>query len=166
MNEPKNSRIVARNVATAVEREIYRPGDGEKAVSPDGKWLAFQVVEPARQTTTRLVPTVGGTARDLINLRAPDGVYSFGGLSWTPDGKRVLFVKARNGTDRREVWHVDVESGRAEPTGLSAPGLQYVRLHPDGRQLAYSAGKRQEEIWVIEHFLPPARARAATAARR
>jgi hypothetical protein len=32
--------------------------------------------------------------------------------------------------------------------------MTYVRLHPDGTRVAYSAGARQEEVWVIENFLP------------
>lgn len=151
VRESNNDRIVARDVAAAVEREIHRPGGGEKAVSPDGKWLAVIFVDPDQSTALRLIPTAGGAAREVVRLRVPERVHYFGGLSWTPDGTRLLFVKSRD--DHRELWQVDVESGRAAPTGLSVPGLQYVRLHPDGRTLAYSAGERREEVWVIENLL-------------
>ena len=28
------------------------------------------------------------------------------------------------------------------------------KVHPDGRQIAYVAGTRNQEVWVIENFLP------------
>jgi hypothetical protein len=36
--------------------------------------------------------------------------------------------------------------------------LGKIRLSPDGRQLAYVAGRSyQRETWVLENFLPPTR---------
>ncbi len=161
-----DQRVIARDMATGVEREIYRGASGEKAVSPDGKWIAVQSIDEAdgSATSIRLVPVGAGGARTLINLRVPERVVFFGGLSWTSDGQRLLFVKQSG--EARELWQIHVASGASEPTGLAVPGLSHARLHPDGRQLAYTAGKRQEEVWVIEHFLPPARTRTPAAARR
>ncbi len=31
-------------------------------------------------------------------------------------------------------------------------------MHPDGKRIAYLAGKRGEEVWVIENVLPTAKA--------
>jgi Tol biopolymer transport system component len=147
-----SSRVVARDIASGAERELHRPGGGEKAVAPDGAWLAalFHVV--GQPTAIRLIPTAGGAPRDLLAIAPPDRIQYFGGLSWTSDGKALLFVKESGG--RRELCRVDVETGRVTGTGLAPTGLTYVRLHPDGRQIAYSAGTREEEVWVIENFLP------------
>lgn len=153
-NAPDGRRIIARDMASGVGRAIHDEGGGEKAASPDGKWVAIVLVMPDAPSTIRLVPAAGGPARDLVVLHPPDRVQYFGGLSWTPDGKGLLFVKESG--DRRELCHVDVATGRIAPTGLAPAGLTYVRLHPDGRQIAYSAGTREEEVWVIENFLPPA----------
>jgi Tol biopolymer transport system component len=146
--------IFGLDVASRAHREIYRGDTGEKMVSPDGRLLAVQTLEAADGSATaiRLVPLTGGPARTLLSLRSPEKVTFFGGLTWTPDGRHVLFVKQSG--QNRELWRVDATSGLSEPTGLSLPGLSYVRLHPDGRRLAYTAGKRQEEVWLIEHFLP------------
>ena len=31
-------------------------------------------------------------------------------------------------------------------------------MHPDGKRIAYLAGEWEEEVWVIENFLPTAKA--------
>jgi hypothetical protein len=33
-------------------------------------------------------------------------------------------------------------------------GLRDVSIHPDGRRIAFNAGWRRFEQWVMEHFLP------------
>jgi Tol biopolymer transport system component len=152
LEAPATRVLVARDMATGEERRLQLPGGGEKAVSPDGNWLATQFID-LKASSIRLAPTDGGPARTVITLAPPERVFYFGGLSWTPDGKGLLFVKQTG--ERRELCRVDVATGRITPTGLSAPGMTYVRLHPDGKRLAYSAGTRQEEVWVIENFLPP-----------
>lgn len=156
--------IVAQEMTTGVERRVYEGEANEKAVSPDGKWLAFQTIDAkdGSASSIRLVPTTGGPARVVLGLRAPERVFYFGGLNWTSDGERLLFVKQSG--ERRELWRVHVTTGLAESTGLVPPGLIYVRLHPDGRRLVFAAGRRQEEVWLIEHFLPSAQRRTVTAA--
>jgi hypothetical protein len=32
--------------------------------------------------------------------------------------------------------------------------MSRLSVHPDGQQIAFSAFKRQTEIWVMENFLP------------
>ena len=29
-----------------------------------------------------------------------------------------------------------------------------IRLHPNGKQIAFFAGKRSQEVWALEDFLP------------
>jgi hypothetical protein len=38
------------------------------------------------------------------------------------------------------------------------PGMLHLRVHPDGRQVAFTAHGPQPdktEIWALENFLPP-----------
>jgi hypothetical protein len=32
--------------------------------------------------------------------------------------------------------------------------IRHVRVHPDGRRIAFTAGGVKLEIWVLENFLP------------
>lgn len=91
-------------------------------------------------------------------------------MPWTPDG-RSLFVWlvpedpacGASHACQTELWQVPTDGGSARKLAVNLDGaiggqLGKLRLSPDGRQLAYVAGRSyQRETWVLENFLPPAR---------
>ena len=89
--------------------------------------------------------------RRLLNYRVP--------LSWTPDGRHIVFVKGLKGRSTRNVqlWRVPAEGGAAERLGLTVDELWWLRLHPDGRRVALGTWHTKFEIWVMENFLPPSK---------
>ncbi|MGD2217799.1 MAG: hypothetical protein PVJ64_13670 [Gemmatimonadales bacterium] len=56
-----------------------------------------------------------------------------------------------------DVWHVALAGGEPEPIGLEMEMVQHLRVDPDGRRLAFSAGTSSAELWVMEDFLPDSR---------
>ncbi|MBZ5583594.1 MAG: hypothetical protein LAQ30_15575 [Acidobacteriia bacterium] len=36
--------------------------------------------------------------------------------------------------------------------------IERASIHPDGRQIAYLGGEKKKEVWVLENFLPAAKA--------
>jgi hypothetical protein len=55
------------------------------------------------------------------------------------------------------LWRVPAAGGQAEKLDLGMINLMHMRVHPDGRQIVFTAGDRPEkaEIWVLENFLEP-----------
>jgi hypothetical protein len=55
------------------------------------------------------------------------------------------------------VWRVPVTGGEPQKLELAMPSLQHLRIHPDGRQVAFTASSQAEksEVWALENFLPP-----------
>ena len=108
---------------------------------------------------TLYISKVGGESRQVVYLKPPDTfTASPGCLAWTADGRWVIFGK-RVG-ERRELWRVPAESGRAEPLGLTAfaKDIYFLRASDDGRRLAFAMGDfliRGSEIWAMEHFPIP-----------
>jgi serine/threonine protein kinase/Tol biopolymer transport system component len=117
-------------------------------VSPDGKTVAFQVMPPTTGTTLfSCAPMVKSLTTDTAPVRlAPDGFA----LRWSPDGKRVAFLRQTEGTPN--LWTVHAAGGDATPltTGGVAFGgyafLPYNRLQTedfawshDGTRLTYCA---------------------------
>src|SRR2546427_11067831 len=41
-----------------------------------------------------------------------------------------------------------------------------LQQHPDGQQIMFAAGTRQEEVWVMENFLPSTKPRPTSVTRR
>ena len=79
-----------------------------------------------------------------------------------PDGRAVIVDKVLNdsGTER-EFWLVPTAGGQPRKIDVgTAPGLgPVVRVHPDGRQIAYVVGDAaKQEVWVLENFLPALKA--------
>ncbi len=151
--------IVARDLATGEERRIGPVnGQGHQAVSPDGSWLAY-VDFDASETTRRLMlmPAGGGEPRELFRVegaKLPGGV-DIEAPNWTSDSRTLLF-RATLPSVGNTLWRVAADGG--EPMRLTDFDEWHpakVRLHPDGRRVAFRSGERKGEIWVLE-VLPDA----------
>jgi Tol biopolymer transport system component len=163
----KSSRILVRALVTGREKELYRAvapsGVGSLGVSPDGRQLAFTLKDSAKRSTAlMLMPTAGGEARELLKLQEPESIPDVGGLTWTPDGREVIFAKDSLQEQTTELWRISAEGGEPQKLGLAMKGLRNLRFHPDGRRIAFSAGTPfSAEVWVMENFLPKTEAQAA-----
>jgi dipeptidyl aminopeptidase/acylaminoacyl peptidase len=88
---------------------------GEPAVSPDGKWVIFSVVDVDLEANTKtphiwIVPTAGGQEKEIIADQDGDRPR------WAPEGKRFAFLSAKKGGS--QVWIADFDgaSGRVTAT--------------------------------------------------
>jgi Tol biopolymer transport system component len=165
-------QIISREVETGAEKEIYREatrvnsGDAlihDLAVSPDGRNLAFTVLNGREPKCIKIVPTAGGEARVIYRVPKDDPIPNFTGLAWAPDGRELLCVKPKRQEasitipGERELWAIPVQGGQPRPLGLSMAGLREPRVAPDGKRIAFTAGANTFEVWVMENFLPTAR---------
>ncbi|MGA2586293.1 MAG: hypothetical protein ABSF88_04610 [Candidatus Aminicenantales bacterium] len=69
-----------------------------------------------------------------------------------PVGQSV--VVQHRGKDKNEVWRVPETGKEAQRVDLGVPKPNEVRIHPDGRRVAFMAGESKSELWVMENFLP------------
>jgi Tol biopolymer transport system component len=155
--------IIRYDLKTGQENEVYRkaapPDIGSLAFSPDGKYLSFSTADDLVKLdhVIRIMPASGGETRDLLGGK----LESFSNHVWTSDGKTILFVKRTGGAkeEKRELWQIPSEGGEPRKIDIKME-LNDIRLHPDGRRIAFTAGKTTTEIWVMENFmavLKPAR---------
>ena len=110
---------------------------GSPEVSPDGRWAAFTVKEPAydkdeESTDLWLVPMDGSAAPRRITHDRP----SEGGLAWSPDSTRLAFTAKRDGDEAAQVYLLDLAGGGVarRVTDLSGGAARPV-WHPDGTAL-------------------------------
>ena len=165
------SQILVRNLETGQDTELYRTiapaGIGQSlALSPDGRSLAFRWADGGTGSTAlKVIPVEGGQARELLRVKKPDSIPYRRGLAWTPDGHHLLFGKPRQTDSPQEqtieLWRIPAEGGEPQRLGLAMENLRDVTVHPDGRRIAFSAGKEGAEVWVLENFLPKPEAQAA-----
>ncbi len=154
--------IVARELSSGQEKILFSIGAlsyhfcAGVALSHDGRQLALAVSDAkSRSKSVKILPAAGGEARDL--LREAQMPFP-GSIAWTPDGRSLLFVKQPNPRDQKnELWLIPVQGGDPQKLDLTAKNMLDLRVHPDGRHLAYTSKGDRSEVWAIENFLPAAK---------
>ncbi|MCP5116782.1 MAG: hypothetical protein GY953_38645, partial [bacterium] len=153
LREPSNS-IRFHEIATREERTLYQADQpwrlNNLALSPDGRSLAFGMSKGNRTEAQSLfvMPIAGGEPRRILKLKQA----ALSGVTWTRDGKQLLFSRA--GKPTAHMWSIAVKGGKPKNLRLATNENARISVHPDGRRLAYTAGKTHTEIWAMENFLP------------
>jgi Tol biopolymer transport system component len=149
-------RVLLRNLETGQEKELWREAgnwNSHVAVSPDGQqvaileWALWEAWGHWRRTL-RVMPISGGEARDLIRFQKWANTAQ-GSLSWTPDGRYILFAKRCQGSGL-VLYRIPSEGG--EPQELDLVTGEFS-LHPDGKRIAFTGPGRGAELWVMDNFL-------------
>jgi Tol biopolymer transport system component len=155
------TRILRHDLDTGKDTELATmtgpAGIPFVVASPDGKWLAFTSQEADEQEIRlKIVPSAGGEVRELFKTMGKGFILD---LNWTADSRFLWFRRISRSDDPKvpPKW----ESWRVSPDGDNLQQLELVirgggiRLHPDGRQIAYVTGDVRRDLWVMENFLPP-----------
>ena len=163
---PTSFQLLERDLESGRETELYR-GVGRSAfvplaLAPDRRRLAFLAREtdggPAVLTVADLS---GGETHGLLEGDRW-GPFATETLTWTPDGRYLLFGKYVRGENVTQLWRVPAEGGEPERLGLEIEAANnypvIVHVHPDGRRLAFNAVRTKhlpgvDELWVMENFL-------------
>jgi Tol biopolymer transport system component len=153
----KTASIVARDLTTGREKVLYTIAKSLHycagvTISRDGQMLVFAVRDgKSREGVIKVLPVAGGETRDLVRSAQMPFPAS---VSWTPDGRGVLFVKQPRPDDlKTELWLVSAQGGEPRKLDLTAEQMQGLTVNPDGRHIAYVAGEDRQEVWVMENFL-------------
>ncbi|HYJ45938.1 MAG TPA: hypothetical protein VEV81_04930, partial [Pyrinomonadaceae bacterium] len=114
---------------------------GAPVPSPDGKWVVFNMTEPAYDEKDQvsdlwIVPADGSAKpRRLTFTKGGEG-----GAAWSPDSQRLAFSAKREGDDVAQIYVIDVAAGgeAVRATSLST-GARSPQWRPDGRALLFTS---------------------------
>jgi Tol biopolymer transport system component len=117
--------------------------------SPDGRRIAFQVTDGAKQTIW-VADRDGRNARQLTTEGFESLEDPFDGATrpWSPDGKSLAYESRRTG--RSDVWVVSVDSGARRQLTRDIASDFWPAWSPDGRWIAFRSNRgRQTDIWIV-----------------
>jgi Tol biopolymer transport system component/predicted Ser/Thr protein kinase len=129
--DPGSGRVTGEPFSIAEHvRYFFSTGSASFAVSRTGT-LAYQ----AQDDVTRLT-WLDQTGREVGTVGPPGNCLS---ISIAPDGRRVLFDRARPGIGTYDIWSCDLERGTETPVTSEPESEVYAVWLPGGRSVAYSA---------------------------
>jgi dipeptidyl aminopeptidase/acylaminoacyl peptidase len=109
---------------------------GGAAISPDGAWVAYAVSTPdmdANRNASNIwaVRTSGGDAVQLTSSGHDSSPV------WSPDGKTLAFLSARDGNS--QVYFLPIDGGEAREITHLSTGADIVKYSPDGKTIAFTS---------------------------
>lgn len=137
--------------AAAQELKPMTPDDvmslrsvSDPQISPDGKWVAYVVsAVDMKENAANADIWVVSTADGAQPYRLTSSKKSDNEPRWSPDGKRLAFVSARE--EKPQIFLISPFGGEAERLTESKSGAQSPQWSPDGKRIAYLAEQEPTE---------------------
>ena len=152
-------KLVTRDLATGVERDIAAPpGAIGMEMSPDGSRIAMMVRDAAANRASIIViPVAGGELQEVLAETPATSLINW--VAWSSDGRNVLAMKATDlPTPGRETVMVSLSGATPRTIRLPKSVGGPIAVHPDGKRVAVTTIESRNEVWVLENFLPAAKA--------
>lgn len=111
------------------------------AISPDGLWVAYSD-NLSGQYNLVLSPIDGGGERRITSYHDA----SVREITWTPDGRHLIFAADANGDEFHQIRRISVDGGDIENlTDIPKVQHQLGEISHDGRWLSYAGNDRTPE---------------------
>ncbi|MGO9933434.1 MAG: S9 family peptidase [Steroidobacteraceae bacterium] len=114
---------------------------GTPAVSPDGKWVVYSVLEPSYDADKAvsdlwLVPADGRQPpRRITNTKAPEG-----DVAWSADSSSIAFSTKREGDDVEQIYILNLaQGGEARRLTNISTGANSPQWRPDGKAILFES---------------------------
>ncbi len=135
--------------APAAEPERFTPFHVAKvrsvtsaSIAPDGSKVAYTLSVPRKPPAEDDGPAWAElhlVGRDGKGRPYVSGEVNVGSVSWTPDGKGVLFLAKRGKDEHRSLYRIDAEGGEARKVLSFGSDIAGYALKRDGRRVVFLA---------------------------
>lgn len=117
----------------------------EVTISPDGQWIAYVLTTPnmmdrGYNRNIYLMSTGGGEPIQITRGGKDSSP------KWSPDGRQIAFMSARNGAPQIYLLPVQGMGGEARQLTSHERGAMAPAWSPDGKQIAYLSRLNEDEM--------------------
>ncbi|PYS70051.1 MAG: hypothetical protein DMF69_14870, partial [Acidobacteria bacterium] len=120
--------------------------DQEPHFSPDGKFIAY--VQSGMGDKDLYIVLVNGNS--LPRRLTFDKASHIRGLTWTADGKHIIFSSNRGDVAVSNLWQISVDGGEAAPILTSSKNPYGPAVSIDGKRIAYVEESEDVNIWRLD----------------
>lgn len=114
---------------------------GAPAISPDGKWVVFSMLEPSYDSKEQvndlwIAPSDASVPpRKITSGKAAETSYS-----WSPDSRKIAFVAKRDGEEESQIYTLDLaQGGEAQKLTKLSGGASGPKWSPDGLKILFTS---------------------------
>jgi dipeptidyl aminopeptidase/acylaminoacyl peptidase len=109
----------------------------EPKISPDGKWILYNVGKPdlAENKINKdlyLITIDGKEKKQITN----DASSEFGAI-WSPDGKRIAFLSAKDGAP--QIFSMNIDGSDLKKISNMPNGVANFSFSPDGKYISFTS---------------------------
>jgi dipeptidyl aminopeptidase/acylaminoacyl peptidase len=105
-------------------------------VSRDGKWVAYAVSTPDMETNRGVSNIWMVSSADGEAVQVTQGGRD-NSPAWSPDGKHLAFLSARDGSS--QVYVISMDGGEARKVTQLSTGADLFKWAPDGKAIAFTS---------------------------
>ena len=120
-------------------KDLYRLQTiSDPQVSPDGKWISYSLssVDTTKDKRNSDLWMVSWDGKESVQLtNSPDAESR---ARFSPDGKYITFVSARQGATKGQIWLMDRRGGEAKKLTDLKTDLEEYAWSPDGKKMAFA----------------------------
>jgi Tol biopolymer transport system component len=140
-------KLVLKQDGTAEPEKVAIPADyqcnNDKAISPDGKKIAFSATVPPHKGSQVFLADVDGNNLKLMTSDSPS--YFHG---WSPDSKTLAFVAQRNGSGQYDIYGMPASGGSEKQLTSNIHQDDGPDYSPDGKWIYINSDRSgKEAIW-------------------
>jgi len=125
--------------------------DSQLVISPDGKFLAYAFEESTPEPVNKLaVLPVDGSSPARV-LEVPGWTFDGQCLRWSPDGKGLQSLVARDGVTN--IWELPLAGGKPKQLTKFTSGQTFdFNWFPLGKQLLLTRGDVSSDVVLLSNF--------------
>ena len=140
-------KLVLKQDGTAEPEKLAIPADyqcnNDKAISPDGRKIAFSATVPPHKGSQVFLADVDGNNAKLMT---PDSPSYFHG--WSPDNRTLAFVAQRNGSGQFDIYGIPAAGGPEKQLTSNIHHDDGPDYSPDGKWIYINSDRSgKQAIW-------------------